>query len=126
MTNMKTPPNTAALNNIKNQGWTINIVHWRLLKKDAYVPHDGRQGLLIRDRDYRESLKGYESLKSDDDYCSCWTFEVSHFGGATEIILERGEEKIVVRADCHVKDRFSRRLGVKTALDKLKKLYDIS
>lgn len=117
---MKTPTNTTALNSLKSQGWNVNIFHWRLLKKNAYVLHSSRQGMMIRDKDYRETLNNF------DDRSALWNTEVSHFGGATEIILERGEEKIIVRADCYVKDRFSRRLGVRAALDKLKKLYDIS
>lgn len=46
-------------------------------------------------------------------------------GGATELILKKGEEKIVVRADCYAKDRFARRLGVREALKKLENLYGI-
>lgn len=115
----KTPTNTAALNSLKSQGWNVNIVHWRHLHKGAFVECDGRQGLLIKDKDYRETLKDMP------DKFEFWDIEVSHFGGATEIILVRGEEKIVVRADCYVKDRFSRRLGVKAALNKLENLYGI-
>lgn len=109
----KTPTNAATLNNLKDQGWEIYITHYRRPNKGMF------DAKLVRDKDYRESLpKG----KFAHVY---WQEEISHFGGATELQLTRGEEKITVRADCYAKDRFSRRVGVKFALDKLKSLYNI-
>ena len=74
---------------------------------------------LVRDSDFRGSI---ENLDNPSYF---WNTEISHFGGATELELTRGEEKIVVRADCYAKDRFNRKLGVKFALSKLENLYGI-
>lgn len=108
--NKKPAPNTAALQNLKAQNFKIKITHFRRKKwKDKLEP-------LIQDRAIRENIKrggfGYEM--------------VSERGGSTEICLTRGEEKIVIRADCYVKDSFSKKIGVFQCLDKLKKLYDIN
>lgn len=70
-------------------------------------------------KDNRDSL---QNLFNPSYY---WREEISHFGGATELILQKGEEKIVVRADCYAKDRFARRLGVREALKKLENLFGI-
>ena len=109
MKNTKPAPNTAALQNLKSQGYKISIKHLRRKKwKDKLEP-------LIQDRAIRENIKrggyGYEM--------------VSERGGATELELTKGEEKIIIRADCYVKDSFSKKMGVKVALDKLKTLYNI-
>lgn len=111
----KTPTNTAALNNLKSQGWEVDVTHWRHLNKGFYI-----EAALIKDKDFRDGLEGF----SRKHYY--WNTEVSHFGGATVLELIRGEEKITVRADCYIKDRFNRKLGVRAALDKLQKLYNIS
>ena len=117
----KTPTNTAALNVLKNQGWKVNVTHYRRLNDEAYFPYEYEigKGRVVKDSVYRQSIQGF-SDKSD-----FWREEISHFGGATEMILERGEEKITVRADCYVKDRFNRKLGVAACLKKLENLYGI-
>lgn len=105
-------PNTATIQNLKNQGWKIDVIHYRRKSwKDKEEP-------LIADKTFRGLIKDFPLAYS-------WDCDVSHFGGATEIILSRGEETIAVRADCYVKDRFCRRLGTKAALDRLKKLHNI-
>jgi hypothetical protein len=110
MKNTKPAPNTAALQNLKSQGYKVSVKHMRRKKwKDKLEP-------LISDRAIRENIKrggfGYEM--------------VSERGGATELELQKGEEKIVIRADCYVGDAFCKKIGVFVALDKLKKLYDIN
>jgi hypothetical protein len=112
---MQTRPlaNKPALDNLKSQGWEVNISHWRRPNKGMF------KAKLVRDKDYRDSLG---NLANPSFY---WNNEISHFGGATELELIRGEEKIVVRADCYAKDRFCRRTGIKFALDKLEKLCGI-
>lgn len=102
--NKKTPPNTAAIKSLKNQGFSVKITHWRKKGwKDREEP-------LVLDKSVRLT-KNYHI--------------VSHFGGATTILLKRGEEEIAVRADCYVKDRFDKRRGIKAALDRLEKLHNI-
>jgi hypothetical protein len=108
--NTRPKPNTAAIKNLKDQGFSVKIIHYRRKKwKDKLEP-------LIQDRAIRENIKrggfGYEM--------------VSERGGSTEICLTRGEEKIVIRADCYVGDAFCKKIGTRVALDKLKKLYDIN
>ena len=105
----KTPPNTAALKSLKNQGFSLKISHYRRkLWKDKKEP-------LLADAAIRENIKlggfGYEMI--------------SERGGATELELKRGEEIIKVRADCYVKDSFSKRQGVLECLKRLEKLHGI-
>lgn len=102
--NTKTPPNTAAIKSLKNQGFQIKITHWRKkLWKDKEQP-------LVLDKAVR-ATKNYNI--------------VSHHGGATEIFLKKGEQEIKVRADCYAKDRFDKRAGVKAVLDLLENLHSI-
>lgn len=102
--NTKTPPNTAAIKALKNQGFSVKITHWRKkLWKDKKQP-------LIPDKSVR-ATKNYHI--------------VSHFGGATTLFLKKGDEEITVRADCYAKDRFDKRQGIKAALDRLEKLHNI-
>ena len=107
--NKKTPPNTAAIKNLKSQGFHVTIRHYRKkLWKDKKEP-------LLLDKSIRENQKhggfGYEMI--------------SQRGGASEIELQRGEEIIKVRADCYHKDSFCKRQGVKICLDRLEKLHNI-
>lgn len=107
--NTKTPPNTVALKSLKNQGFSVKISHFRRKKwKDKLEP-------LMSDRKIRESM-------------SFGGINYQHFserGGATVLELKRGEEEIKVRADCYVKDSFSKREGVKQCLTRLEKLHSI-
>lgn len=108
--NTKTPPNTAAINSLKQQGFSVKIKHFRRKKwKDKLEP-------LITDKTIRK-------LKNSFPEFGYHLF--SECGGATELELNRGEEIIKVRADCYVKDHFSKRQGVKTCLDRLKNLHNI-
>ena len=111
--NTRPPSNVAAIQSLKDQNWTVKIQHYRRPNKGFY------ENNLVKDREFRDSLR---NLFDQRFY---WREEISHFGGATELILQKGEEKIVVRADCYVKDRFARRLGVREALKKLESLYGI-
>lgn len=108
--NTKTPPNTAAINSLKQQGWSLKIKHFRRKAfKDKTEP-------LIAD----STIRALKDIFPDISYGI-----VSQTGGATEIVLEKGEQKIIVRADCYARDHFCKRLGTRAALDKLKKLYNI-
>lgn len=111
--NNKTPPNTAALDSLKNQGYKLIVNHYRRVAVKN-LEDNGWTISLIPDFEWRKYFHtNFYDLPEEK-------------GGATELTLLRGEEKIVVRVDCYIKDSFSRRLGVKAALDKLKKLYDIN
>lgn len=115
----KTPTNTAALNALKSQGWKVNVTHYRHLNDEAYYPKEIEKGRIVKDSVYRRSIQGCI------DKSNFWREEISHFGGATTLELTCGEEKITVRADCYVKDRFARKLGVSACLKKLENLYGI-
>lgn len=117
----KTPTNTAALNSLKDQGWKVDVMHYRRLNEGAYFPYEYeiRKGRIVKDSVYRQSIQGFS------DKPDFWREEISHFGGATVLELTRSEEKIIVRADCYVKDRFNRKLGVSACLKKLENLYGI-
>ena len=108
--NKKTPPNTAAIKSLKNQGYSVKIKHFR---RKAFKDKDQP---LIAD----STIRALKDIFPDISYGI-----VSQTGGATEIVLEKEEQKIIVRADCYAKDHFCKRLGLRAALDKLKKLYDI-
>ena len=111
--NTKTPPNTAALKSLKNQGFKISIVHYRRKKwKDKFEP-------LLSDKKIREAM----SWNIAEGAFGYHLF--SERGGATVLELKRGEEEIKVRADCYVKDSFSKREGVKQCLERLEKLHGI-
>ncbi len=106
--NTKTPPNTAALKSLKNQGYSLKITHYRRKKwKDKFEP-------LIADKTIRK-------LKNSFPEFGYHLF--SERGGATVLELQKGEEKITVRADCYHKDSFSKRAGVKACLERLEKLH---
>lgn len=117
----KTPTNTTALNALKSQGWKVNVTHYRHLNDEAYFPYEYEigKGRVVKDSVYRQSIQGFV------DKPNFWREEISHFGGATTLELTRGEEKITVRADCYIKDRFARKLGVSACLKKLENLYGI-
>lgn len=107
--NTKIPPNTPALKSLKNQGYSLKITHFRRkLWKD-------KKEQLLADKAIRENIRhggfGYEM--------------VSERGGATVLELQKGEEKITVRADCYHKDTFSKRQGVLECLKRLEKLHGI-
>lgn len=107
--NTKTPPNTDAIKNLKSQGFHVTIRHYRKkLWKDKEEP-------LLLDKSIRENQKhggfGYEMI--------------SQRGGATEMIVEKEDQKVTVRADCYVRDSFCKRQGVKICLDRLEKLHNI-
>lgn len=108
--NTKTPPNTAAIKNLKSQGFKIDIIHYR-----RKAVNDKKEP-LIADKTIRAVKKIFPDINHNI---------VSQTGGATEIRLSKGEDVIVVRADCYVKDNFNRRIGVKTCLDRLEKLHNI-
>lgn len=114
--NKKTPPNTAAIKNLKSQGFQVTIHHYRRKKwKDKLEP-------LLADKKIREAMSwntGTGSMGAFGYYL------FSERGGATVIELKRGEEEIKVRADCYHKDSFCKRQGVKTCLDRLEKLHNI-
>lgn len=108
--NQKTPPNTAAIKSLKQQGYSLKIKHFRRKAfKDKEEP-------LIADSTIRSLKKVFPDISYGI---------VSQTGGATELVLEKGEQKIVVRADCYARDHFSKRLGVRAALDRLKNLHNI-
>ena len=116
--NTRPPSNATAIQSLKDQNWSVKIQHYRrvptLPKKD--IKKDiGKVGVKFNiktmpDYEWRSSYFHYQPLEN---------------GGATEINLVRGEEKIIVRADCYAKDRFCRRLGVSAVLGKLENLYGI-
>lgn len=108
--NTKTPPNTAAINSLKQQGFSVKISHYRRKAfKDKEQP-------LIAD----STIRALKDIFPDISYGI-----VSQTGGATEIVLEKGEQKIIVRADCYAKDHFCKRLGVFHCLKRLTHLHDI-
>lgn len=111
--NTKTPPNTAAIKSLKNQGFQIKINHFRRKKwKDKFEP-------LLADKKIREAMSWNVSGVTFGYHL------FSERGGATELELKRGEEEIKVRADCYVKDSFSKRQGVLECLKRLEKLHGI-
>ena len=116
--NTKTPPNTAALKSLKNQGFSVKINHFRRKKwKDKFEP-------LLSDKKIREAMSFYKG----EPMLATYSFGYHLFserGGATVLELKRGEEQIKVRADCYVKDSFSKREGVKQCLERLEKLHGI-
>lgn len=115
--NTKTPPNTAALKSLKNQGFSLKITHYRRKKwKDKEEP-------LMSDKEIREAIKWNSKFYSRGEGFDYHLF--SERGGATELELKRGEEIIKVRADCYVKDSFSKRQGVFECLKRLKQIYGI-
>lgn len=111
--NTKTPPNTAAIKSLKNQGFKIKINHFRRKKwKDKFEP-------LLSDKKIREAM----SWNIGEGAFGYHLF--SERGGATILELKRGEEEIKVRADCYHKDGFSKRQGVLQCLKRLEKLHNI-
>lgn len=110
---MKTPPsNKLALESLKSQGYKVIINHYRRVPIKN-IENNGWTVSLTADFEWRQFLHtGFYDLPEEK-------------GGATILTLIRGEEKIIVRADCYIHDSFCRRLGAKAALDKLKKLYNI-
>ena len=106
--NTKTLPNTAAIQNLKNQGFRVTINHFRKWK--------GLRG-IVRDKEVRSFVNRFNSEN--------WWQAIDQKGGATDLILERGEEKITVRATCYHKDHFCRRTGVLECLKKLENLHNI-
>lgn len=108
--NTKTPPNTAAIKSLKNQGYSLKIKHFRRKAfKDKEEP-------LIADATIRSLKKVYPDVS--------YNF-VSQTGGATVLELKRGEEEIKVRADCYAKDHFCKKLGVFHCLKRLTHLHGI-
>ncbi len=115
--NQKTPPNTAALKSIKNQGYSVKITHYRRKKwKDKFEP-------LLSDKKIREGMS-FNNFKLLPEMNFGYHL-FSERGGATVLELQKGEEKITVRADCYHKDSFSKRAGVKACLERLEKLHAI-
>lgn len=115
--NQKTPPNTAALKSLKNQGFSLKITHYRRKKwKDKQEP-------LMADKKIREAASWNCVNRFHDKGFGYHLF--SERGGATVLELQKGEEKITVRADCYHKDSFSKRAGVKACLERLEKLHAI-
>lgn len=115
--NQKTPSNTAALKSLKSQGFSLKITHYRRKKwKDKQEP-------LMADKEIREGITWNPRFLSKGEGFGYHLF--SERGGATELELKRGEEIIKVRADCYVKDSFSKRAGVKACLERLEKLHNI-
>ncbi len=111
MKNKRPPTNTEALQRLNNKGYHVKIQHYRM------VPHlddwMGWMSKLTPDNEWRKFIdSGYYDLPDEN-------------GGASEIILDDGEQKIVTRATCYHKDRFCRRLGVSAVLKKLKELHSI-
>ncbi len=114
--NTKTPPNTAAIKNLKSQGFQVKIRHYRRKKwKDKLEP-------LLSDKKIREAM-GWNIGAGNMGAFGYHLF--SERGGATVLELKRGEEEIKVRADCYVKDSFSKRQGVLECLKRLEKLHGI-
>lgn len=115
--NQKTPPNTAALKSLKNQGYSLKITHYRRKKwKDKQEP-------LMADKQIREAVSWMPRNLPKGEGFGYHLF--SERGGATVLELQKGEEKITVRADCYHKDSFSKRAGVKACLERLEKLHAI-
>lgn len=110
--NTRPPSNAAAIKSLKDQGFGIKIHHYR--RVPVFQIEESKWGKeVVPDFEWRKFLfTGYYDLPDEN-------------GGATELILEKGEVKIVVRADCYYKDRFCRRVGVSYALKKLESLYGI-
>lgn len=112
--NTRPPSNKPILDKLKNDGYRIKIEHFRRVPVRPLNPDaTAWSKQVIPDREWREFLFTNNYDLPDEN------------GGATELTLERGEEKIVVRADCYYKDRFCRRVGVREALKKLESLYGI-
>lgn len=115
--NTKTPPNTAALKSLKNQGFSLKITHYRRKKwKDKQEP-------LMADKEIREAISWMPRNLPKGEGFGYHLF--NERGGATELELKRGEEIIKVRADCYHKDSFSKRQGVFECLKRLKQIYGI-
>lgn len=115
--NQKTPPNTAALKSLKNQNFKIKITHYRRKKwKDKLEP-------LMADKKIREAINWMPRNLPKEEGFGYHLF--SERGGATVLELQKGEEIITVRADCYVRDSFSKKEGVKQCLARLEKLHGI-
>ena len=124
MKNKKTPTNTESLINLNRQGYRVKVRHLRKVKALS-INEDGLfvykvDPVLHSDSVVREVIKEADVEKGEIPY-----FKYVENGGATELELRNGEEKIVVRATCYIKDKFCRRLGVKQCLEKLKELHNI-
>jgi len=120
--NTKTPTNTEALIKLKNKGYHCRIQHLRKVKA-LDIGEDGLYCYKVDPVLHNDSYVRKVNKDVSED-------EIPYFkylpeGGATILTLENGEEKITVQATCYAKDHFSRRVGVATALAKLKKLYNI-
>ena len=110
--NTRPPSNAAAIKSLEDQGYNVRIQHFRRVPI-FQIENSKWEKKVIPDFEWRKYLfTNYYDLPDEN-------------GGATEITLKRGEEKIVVRADCYVKDRFCRRIGVSYAMKKLESLYGI-
>jgi hypothetical protein len=121
-------PNKEALTRLKEQGFEVTVQHFRRVrcKRDKNERPAHR---IVPDNERREWEK--RVLRQDGVTLSQCFYDAIGYdapeikGGATELTLQRGEEKITVRADCYAKDTFCRRLGVKACLEKLEKLHSI-
>ncbi len=116
MKNKRPPSNTESLIRLKDQQYDVRIEHYR-----AAVHPMKDEIEIVNDRTWRKPVKMVGHL--GDVYDVFVT--PRQMGGGTKLTLTRGEEEIVVLAFCNEQDRFCRRIGVKTALAKLKKLHDI-
>ena len=103
--NKKTPPNTLALKNLKDQSWEVQIRHYRRWKNGG----DDISDSSLRNLGYADIYK--ESI--------------AQTGGATELILDKDGVCIIIRSTCYYKDNFCRRIGVRECLKKLETLYNI-
>lgn len=119
MKTTRPPANKPALDNLKSQGYHLTVTHYRSdkrknLLKDQYIR-------TFADWPPPHVKSEYERKQYHREIWNA----VSQFGGATELHLVKGDQNITVRVECYAKDRFSRRLGVRAALNKLKALYNI-
>lgn len=110
------PSNTESLIRLKDQGFLAKIEHFRMA---VHPLEDGP--ILVRDKIWRQPIKLKGKL--GDNYTVF--VEPRQTGGATTMTLTKGEEKIVIRAFCNEKDRFTRRTGVAECLKKLERLHNI-
>ncbi len=122
MKNTRPPTNTESLIRLKNQNFSVRITHFRKVKS-LDIDDDGLYVYKVDPILHHDSYVRKVNKETPEDEIPYFKYLPS--GGATELELLNGEEKIIVRATCYAKDKFARRIGVANCLKKLKELYNI-
>lgn len=108
--------NIPSFEGLRKAGYIVDVQHFRKVRR-VFMKTNGtiEDVVAIHNTEEINKLKAYDLYKSE-------VFQVLPNGGFTQMNVKdpsKGDWELVVSADCHPKDQYNRKTGVKLCLERV-------